>query len=130
MLLPTLARDVLRVGPSGYGVLSAAPAAGAILGSAAVFRLRKFERKGVLAVPEKGTDEDTLLGLVLEAGAEDMKRSGEHFEIICDPASFNQKMRIILEILPKTSETYRKASTALGLGRTKGREIAGGPGGR
>jgi MFS family permease len=48
VLLPTLARDILRVGPGGYGVLSAAPAAGAILGSAAVFRLRKFERKGVL----------------------------------------------------------------------------------
>jgi YebC/PmpR family DNA-binding regulatory protein len=49
-----------------------------------------FERKGVLAVPEKGNDEDTLLGLVLDAGAEDMKKSGDHFEITCDPASFNQ----------------------------------------
>jgi hypothetical protein len=47
-----------------------------------------------------------------------------------DPAAFNQKMRVIMEIVPKTSETYRKAAAALGLGRTKGREVAGGPGGR
>ncbi len=52
VLLPTLARDILSVGASGFGLLSAAPAAGAILGSAVVFRLRGFERKGwlILAV--------------------------------------------------------------------------------
>jgi hypothetical protein len=52
VLLPTLARDILGVGASGFGLLAAAPAAGAILGSAVVFRLRGFERKGwlILAV--------------------------------------------------------------------------------
>jgi MFS family permease len=48
VVLPTLARDVLQVGPTGYGILSATPAAGAILGSAIVFRLRSFEYKGWL----------------------------------------------------------------------------------
>lgn len=48
VVLPTLARDVLRVGPTGYGILGAAPAAGAILGSAIVFRARSFEHKGWL----------------------------------------------------------------------------------
>src|SRR5205807_174223 len=33
-----------------------------------------FERKGVLTVPAEGVDEDTLMGIVLDAGAEDMKR--------------------------------------------------------
>ena len=46
VVLPTLARDVLAVGAAGYGLLSATPAAGAILGSAVVFRLRSFEHKG------------------------------------------------------------------------------------
>jgi MFS family permease len=52
VLLPTLARDILGVGASGFGLLAAAPAAGAILGSWVVFRLRTFERKGwlILAV--------------------------------------------------------------------------------
>jgi hypothetical protein len=37
-----------------------------------------------------------------------------------NPAGFNEKMRVILEIVPKTSPTWRKASDALG--RNKGRE--------
>src|SRR5262245_34660685 len=49
-----------------------------------------FERKGLVSVPAKGTDEDTLMGIALEAGADDMKRSGDHYEITCDPSSFNQ----------------------------------------
>ena len=48
-----------------------------------------FERKGLLAVPKKSVDEDTLMGIVLDAGADDMKVSGEQYEITCDPASFN-----------------------------------------
>jgi MFS family permease len=48
VVLPTIARDILGVGAAGYGVLSAAPAAGAIAGSALVYRLRSFEHKGWL----------------------------------------------------------------------------------
>jgi hypothetical protein len=48
VVLPTLARDILKVGPTGYGILGAAPAAGAIVGSAIVFRARSFEHKGWL----------------------------------------------------------------------------------
>ncbi len=50
VVLPTIARDILRVGPTGYGILGAAPAAGAIVGSAIVFRLRRFEHKGWLVL--------------------------------------------------------------------------------
>jgi MFS family permease len=46
VVLPTLARDILGVGAAGYGLLSAAPAAGAIVGSGAVFHLRAFPKKG------------------------------------------------------------------------------------
>jgi MFS family permease len=55
VVLPTIARDILRVGPQGYGVLGAAPAAGAILGSAVVFRLRGFEHKGWLVLGATAT---------------------------------------------------------------------------
>jgi MFS family permease len=50
VVLPTIARDILAVGAAGYGVLSAAPAAGAILGSAAVFRMRGFRHTGWLVL--------------------------------------------------------------------------------
>ncbi|HEX5495348.1 MAG TPA: MFS transporter [Mycobacteriales bacterium] len=46
VLLPALALTVLGVGPAGYGLLSAAPSAGALLGSAVVFRLVRSSRSG------------------------------------------------------------------------------------
>ena len=48
-----------------------------------------FERKGVIAVPASATDEDTLMGVALDAGADDLKQSGDLFEVTCDPAHFN-----------------------------------------
>jgi YebC/PmpR family DNA-binding regulatory protein len=49
-----------------------------------------FERKGILAVPAAATDEDTLMGVALDAGAEDIKQHADAFEITCDPALFVQ----------------------------------------
>lgn len=49
-----------------------------------------FERKGLLSVDATTVDEDTLMSIVLDAGAEDMKRSGSSFDITCDPSSFAQ----------------------------------------
>ena len=48
-----------------------------------------FDRKGSFVVPMSGADEDALMAIVLEAGAEDMNRNGPNFEIICDPTRFN-----------------------------------------
>jgi YebC/PmpR family DNA-binding regulatory protein len=47
-----------------------------------------FERKGVILVPAGSVDEDTLLGVALEAGADDVKKVGDDFEILCDPTVF------------------------------------------
>ena len=48
-LLPIFAQDILRVGASGYGWLYAAPAAGALLTSAAIVVLGdRIERRGAL----------------------------------------------------------------------------------
>src|SRR5947209_16374634 len=49
-----------------------------------------FERKGVLSVNAADTDEDTLMGIALDAGADDLKHSGSTFDITCDPHVFNQ----------------------------------------
>lgn len=49
-----------------------------------------FERKGTFSVDAASIDEDTLMAIVLDAGADDMKRSGSTFEITCDPGSFNK----------------------------------------
>jgi len=49
-----------------------------------------FERKGVFIVDAKTVDEDTLMGVILEAGADDLKRLDDDFEILCDPTIFNE----------------------------------------
>jgi YebC/PmpR family DNA-binding regulatory protein len=48
-----------------------------------------FERKGLFVIDAaKHPDEDSLMSLALDAGAEDLKREGDVFEITCDPSSF------------------------------------------
>jgi len=47
-----------------------------------------FERKGLLIVPAEKIEEDKLMEISLEAGADDVKRVGAKFEITCDPQSF------------------------------------------
>jgi YebC/PmpR family DNA-binding regulatory protein len=48
-----------------------------------------FERKGVFHLDANATDEDSLMGIVLDAGADDLKRSGSAYEVTCDPGAFN-----------------------------------------
>jgi YebC/PmpR family DNA-binding regulatory protein len=49
-----------------------------------------FERKGLFSLEAFGIDEDRLTEIILDAGADDLKRSGTTFEITCDPALFAQ----------------------------------------
>ena len=50
---------------------------------------RMFQRKGQILIDKDKTDEETLMELVLEAGAEDLKTEGDHFEVITDPNDFD-----------------------------------------
>ncbi|NJA57540.1 MFS transporter, partial [Streptomyces sp. NEAU-H3] len=50
VLLPELSDKVLHAGPTGYGLLSAAPSAGALLGSVWIFRLVRTARAGHLVL--------------------------------------------------------------------------------
>ena len=46
-----------------------------------------FERKSQIVIDKELASEETLMNLVLESGAEDLKDSGDSWEIISDPAS-------------------------------------------
>jgi YebC/PmpR family DNA-binding regulatory protein len=48
----------------------------------------QFHKKGVFTIEKERVDEDTLLSLVLDAGAEDVKVGEKSFEIITDPHEF------------------------------------------
>jgi YebC/PmpR family DNA-binding regulatory protein len=47
-----------------------------------------FERKGVIFVDAEGVDEDELMMVAIDAGAEDVLAEGDTFEIRCDVADF------------------------------------------
>ena len=49
-LLPIFAKDILYVGPAGFGVLSSAPAVGGIIGTVVLLVIGDVEHKGLLAL--------------------------------------------------------------------------------
>jgi YebC/PmpR family DNA-binding regulatory protein len=59
---------------------------GSIATAGAVSRL--FQRKGQIIVAREAANEDSLMELALEAGAEDFKSEPEGYEITTDPAGF------------------------------------------
>jgi len=74
-----------------------------------------FDRRGFIVL-DKSTapDEDTLLGLVLEAGADDLRDSGEQWEVVTAPELLGEVRRVLeeagvpfasaeLTMLPKTT---------------------------
>jgi YebC/PmpR family DNA-binding regulatory protein len=56
-----------------------------------------FETKGVIFVDGDKCDEDKLLEIALEAGAEDVKDEGDGFEVVCAMSDFEPVRQAILE---------------------------------
>ena len=47
-----------------------------------------FDKKGMIVIPASGLDEDEVMELAIEAGASDVKKDDESFEITTEPADF------------------------------------------
>ncbi len=47
-----------------------------------------FDRKGLFIVSADAVDEERLMDIVLEAGADDVRQQGDSFEVLCDPDSY------------------------------------------
>jgi transcriptional/translational regulatory protein YebC/TACO1 len=56
-----------------------------------------FEKKGLVVIEKSGVDEDRLIEVALDAGALDVKDSGKEFEVMTDPASFEEVKRALEE---------------------------------
>jgi YebC/PmpR family DNA-binding regulatory protein len=48
-----------------------------------------FERKGLFLIATNKIDEEKLMEVVLDAGADDLKREGDAFQVTCPPEAFN-----------------------------------------
>jgi YebC/PmpR family DNA-binding regulatory protein len=65
-----------------------------------------FQRMGQFLISADKTDEDTLMELAIEAGAEDIINNGDHFEIRCEITSYDAVSQALAEkeIEPDSSE--------------------------
>ncbi len=66
-----------------------------------------FSYKGMFLIPAKGIEEDRLMEIVLDAGADDLQRVEDFFEVTCDSKNF-EAVRKVLEdqkIPVETAET-------------------------
>lgn len=57
----------------------------------------QFERQGLITIPQNAIDEDTLLSIVLDAGALDMSTSLDQYEIITTPEDLNKVKSVLSE---------------------------------
>ena len=56
-----------------------------------------FSKKGLITVNTLNTDEEQLLEIALNAGADDMQNTGEVFEITCDPSAYEELKKALKE---------------------------------
>jgi YebC/PmpR family DNA-binding regulatory protein len=84
-----------------------------------------FDRKGLFLVPAESIDEDALLELALEAGAEDVKRVDDKFEVTCDPAAFAEVGAALQAkaIQPEASQLTRVPRSTVDLDAETARKV-------
>lgn len=54
-----------------------------------------FERKSQILLPGESSDEDKLMGIVLDAGADDLKLDGDHWEVLSAPDAHEAVLRAL-----------------------------------
>jgi YebC/PmpR family DNA-binding regulatory protein len=68
-----------------------------------------FERKGQIIIDGENVNEDVLMNLVLEAGADDLRQDGDSWEVITAPDSLNT----VQEALQKANIPFIEATLAM-----------------
>src|SRR5690349_8671360 len=68
-----------------------------------------FHKKGDIIVPKAAAKEDDLMGIVLEAGAEDLRDDGDNWEVLSDPSAYEA----VLEAVKKAGIEPSSSSVAM-----------------
>jgi YebC/PmpR family DNA-binding regulatory protein len=68
-----------------------------------------FHKKGDIVVPKSAAKEDDLMGIVLDAGAEDLRDDGENWEVLSDPGAYEA----VLEAVKKAGVQPVSSSVAM-----------------
>src|SRR6202142_2945752 len=68
-----------------------------------------FHKKGSIVIPKAAAKEDDLMGIVLEAGAEDLRDDGDNWEVLSEPSAYEA----VLEAVKKAGIEPASASVAM-----------------
>jgi YebC/PmpR family DNA-binding regulatory protein len=68
-----------------------------------------FHKKGDIVIPKTAAKEDDLMGIVLEAGGEDLRDDGDNWEILTEPSAYE----VVLEAVKKAGITPSSSSIAM-----------------
>ena len=84
-----------------------------------------FERKGLFVIPAASHDEETLMEIALESGADDVKTEGDNFEITCDPDQYADVLSALeaAEVEPTVKEVTRIPNSTVDLDADAGRKV-------
>lgn len=84
-----------------------------------------FDRKGLIVVPCQQVDEDALMEIALEVGADDVRRDGDDFEVTCDPEVFADLVEILekKEIEAGVKQITRIPNSTVDLDLETGRKV-------
>lgn len=68
-----------------------------------------FDKKGVITIPLNNVDEETIMSLAIDAGAEDVEIGEEYYEIICNPSEYED----VKESIEKSEIEYEYAEITM-----------------
>jgi YebC/PmpR family DNA-binding regulatory protein len=68
-----------------------------------------FSKKGDIVVPKSAAKEDDLMGIVLDAGADDLRDDGDNWEVLTSTSTYEA----VLEAVKKAGITPASASVAM-----------------
>jgi YebC/PmpR family DNA-binding regulatory protein len=84
-----------------------------------------FDKRGVILLDRAAIDEDKLMELALEAGADDVRESGEEWEVVTDPASF-EAVRTAIEgasVTPSSAEVTMVPQNTVPVDETNAKSV-------
>ncbi len=84
-----------------------------------------FSKKGMIAVPVEGNDEEKVMDIALEAGAEDFAVEGDIFEITTDAESYSDVKQALVDagIEVQMSDISQVASNTVVLGEDDAKKV-------
>jgi len=84
-----------------------------------------FERKGMFVFAADQVDEENLMEVALEAGADDVRQEGDKLEVTCDPDAYSAVSEALenAELTPEAKEITRIPNNTVDLSAEDARKV-------